>query len=49
MVSWFKKLFCNHDYEYINKWEVFNNSGQRIREERVYLCKKCMKLKKIKY
>jgi hypothetical protein len=49
MIEGFKKIFCNHKYELVRIWIDRNNQGLSTGEERVYMCKKCGKLKKINY
>ena len=52
MVEFIKRLFCNHEYEDITgEVKVFAHEDDKypIRIERTFVCRKCLKKKKIKY
>ena len=48
MINWIRKLFCTHDYKLTRVWLDKNKQGLNTGEERVYMCKKCMKIKRIR-
>lgn len=51
MVDFIKRLFCDHEYTDVSgEIKVYNSfSEYPIRRERTFVCKKCLKKKKIRY
>ena len=50
MIGWIKKMLCRHDYIHICDVEVYENDDSKrpYGARRVYMCKKCGKVIKIK-
>lgn len=51
MIRFIKRLFCKHEFEYVSgQVAVWRGYGEYpVRYERTFVCKKCLKKKKIKY
>ena len=52
MIEFFKKLFCNHRYELVDQVQhMYRICGnwKPCGTEKIYICKKCGKVKRIKY
>lgn len=53
MFDFIKRLFCKHEFRYISGeikvWSRNNSYKYPIEVRRVFVCKKCLKKKTIKY
>lgn len=53
MIEFIKRLFCDHEYKDVSGevkvWSGVPNEAYPVRFERTFVCRKCLKKKKIKY
>lgn len=52
MIDFIKRLFCKHEFEDVSGQVAVWTTGYEkypIRYERTFVCKKCLKKRKIKY
>jgi uncharacterized protein YpmB len=58
-MNFLTKIFCNHEYELKNHYDIYHYEDEmtyivtgrekrKTGEEQIYICKKCLKVKRVK-
>ncbi len=51
MVNWIRSLFCKHDWQFQKTVRIWWDKSAGVIDQQydVYICPKCLKVKKIRY